>query len=62
MLFTQQVSECFFFFFLTPFDTWDCYYFGLNLSFVLFTKVFFYKKACNFAFKSSENQEITLPH
>ena len=54
MLFTQQVFhlecyfsvilECYFNVILTPSDTWDCYYFGLNLSLVLLIKVFFIKK------------------
>ena len=33
-----------FVFVLNPFDTSDCYYFGLNLNLVLLIKVFFIKK------------------
>ena len=39
-----------FIFLLTPFDTWDCYYFKLNLSQVLLIKVLFIKKACKVFF------------
>ena len=46
-----------FIFILSPFDTWDCCYFGLNLSLVLLTK-----KASNVVFQFSKNEEITLPH
>ena len=44
ILFTQQVFhlECLFLF--TYFDTWDCYYFGLNPSLVLLIKVSFIKQ------------------
>ena len=34
-----------FIFFLTPFDTWDCYYFKSNLSLALLIKVLLIKKA-----------------
>ena len=47
---------------LNPFDTDDCYYFGLNLNQVLPIKVLFIKTACNVVFKSSKNEKITLPH
>ena len=44
-LYSASLSFRMFIFILTPFDTSDCYYFGLNLSLVLLIKVFFYKKA-----------------
>ena len=56
IFFTQQLSKFLirmFIFVLTPFDTWDCYYFGLNLSL---------GKAFNIVFYFSKNEEITLPH
>ena len=47
MLFTQQFfSFRMFIFLLTRFDTWDCYYFRLNLSQVLLIQVLFIKKIC----------------
>ena len=36
-----------FIFLLTPFDAWDLYYLGLNLSQVLLIKALFINKACN---------------
>ena len=42
---------------LTPFNTWDYYYFRLNVSLMLLMS-FFCKKACNVVFKSSKNGEI----
>ena len=40
-LYSASFSFKMFIFILTPFDTWDCYYFGLNLSLILLLKVFF---------------------
>ena len=47
---SASLSVRMFIFLLTYFDTWDCYYFGLNLSQVLLIKVLFTKKACNVVF------------
>ena len=40
-LYWESPSLRIFIFILTPFDAWNCYYFGLNLSLVLLIKVFF---------------------
>ena len=49
-LYSACLSFRMFIFILTSFDTCDCYYFGLNLSLMLFVKVFFIKKKCNVVF------------
>ena len=46
-LYSASLSFRTFIFLLTPFDTLDCYCFGLNLSLVLLIKVLFIKKLCN---------------
>ena len=46
-LYSARLLFRMFVFILTPFDTSDCYYVGLNLSLVLLIKVFFIYKACN---------------
>ena len=43
-LYSASLSFRMSFFLLTPFDTWDCHYFGLNFSHVLLIKVLFFEK------------------
>ena len=40
-------------FILTPFDTWDFYYFGLNFSLLLLIKIFFIKKHVTLFFRNN---------
>ena len=46
-------------FLMTLFCVWDCYYFRSNLSLVLLMKVLLTKKACDFVFQFSKDEEIS---
>ena len=49
-LYSASLSFRIFIFISTLFDTWDCYFFRLNLSLVLLVKVFFIKKHATLLF------------
>ena len=61
-LYSVSRSFAIFIFLLNLLNTWCCYNFESNLSFMWHMKVLLVKKECNVVLKSSNHEEISFPH